>query len=628
MIGKRLTLVQRFSLLAFLSITLLSLALGLVISHYLTRNMLDREWETTAAIVRAQVEEHALYYLFSQQVSKDPEGYQELVAPLKRVPEVVRVKVYDRQGRITWSDDPRLIGRTFEHNKELQEALQGRIASNLQRTWKAEHLYERQFPRLIEVYVPIFTQEGQEVVGVVEAYKHPRHLFEELKQAKARIWGTTLGGGLLLYLALLGIVIGAQRTQTRLEEALKSHAQQLEEKVEKRTKDLQETAKHLAALNAVSREISSLLDLDRILNSVVEKARELLGREVAALCLLDPDGHLSLRAASGPAEAFHLDCPREDNGRLSGGISPLMCLRREEEGSPVCIQGCSVVRERYQQAHIAIPLRMRDNVIGALCVADRVPRVLSKAEVDLLTGLASQAAIAIENVQLHEQVQRLAVMEERERIAMDLHDGIVQSIYAIGLNLESCSELMEQGPMDVRQRLEGAISDLNDVIRDVRSYIFDLRLGSSQRRELKQVLTDAVKAFKINSLLQVELVVGEIEAELSEEEILHLSHIVHEAVANVVKHAQASSVLLRLFSERGSMVLSIKDNGVGFDPGQAESAGGQGLRNMAERARALRGTLAVESGSGRGTEVVVKVPLTRDRGRGEDGSKPGQDPPR
>ncbi len=119
MVWKRLNLVQKFAILSLFCIAFLALALSLIVSHYLTQNVLDRETVITTQVIRAQVQEHSLYHLFSHsELQKDPQGFQELIAPLKNAPDVVRVKLWDREGTILWADELNLIGRRFPDNKD------------------------------------------------------------------------------------------------------------------------------------------------------------------------------------------------------------------------------------------------------------------------------------------------------------------------------------------------------------------------------------------------------------------------------------------------------------------------------------------------------------------------------
>jgi nitrate/nitrite-specific signal transduction histidine kinase len=369
--------------------------------------------------------------------------------------------------------------------------------------------------------------------------------------------------------------------------------------------DLARKVRETEALYRVGMEISALLELDTILTSVIEKARELLEGEAACLCLLDAEGHLVPRATSGP---FGLTPPNEATVGLPVEMAPSL-RSLPGDGHMGCGRRCPPIQGDHQLTHIAASLKRGERSIGTLCVIARSPRGFSPREMDLLRGLASQAAIAIENGRLHEQLRNLTLLEERERIAMDLHDGIIQSIYAVGLNVERCAELVKDDSREVKAPLERAVDDLNDVIRGIRTYISNLRPRSSDGRGLREAIADAAKVVKINSSIKVEIIEEGVGGELSQAQIAQLSHIAQEALANVLKHAGASSVTVRLLSRDDRLVLSIQDNGVGFDPQAVEPTAGQGLRNMAERARTLGGTFSVKSGQGSGTEIAVRIPL-------------------
>jgi len=384
-------------------------------------------------------------------------------------------------------------------------------------------------------------------------------------------------------------------------ERLEQHEGELRVVQEDLARKVQETE----ALYRLGMEISALLELDGILTSVTEKARELLEGEAACLCLLDAEGHLVPRATSGPfgVTSWHEGTagPPSPIDQAYGSLSGERRVR--------CERHCPTIEGGHQLTHIAAPLKRGERSIGTLCVIARSPRSFSSREMDLLQGLAGQAAIAIENARLHEQLRSLTLLEERERIAMDLHDGIIQSIYAVGLNLERCAELVKDDSREVRAPLERAVDDLNDVIKGIRSYISNLRPSPSDGKGLREVIADALKVLKINSSIEVEVIEEGVCGELSQEQVAQLSHIAQEALANVLKHAGASSVTVRLFSEDHRLALSIQDNGVGFDPQMVEPIAGQGLRNMAERARALGGTFSVKSRQGSGTEIAVQIPL-------------------
>ncbi|MBI2998012.1 MAG: GAF domain-containing protein [Deltaproteobacteria bacterium] len=392
---------------------------------------------------------------------------------------------------------------------------------------------------------------------------------------------------------------------------LKEHEGQLRDAHEK----LEMKAREAEALYRLGTEISAFLDLDKILHLVADRAQELLGGDVAALGLLAEDGHgFTVGATSGPAEAFSFG-----SGQTIPGFPECIgcCTVSKENGGPKnSTFACRVINGDYLKAQLAVPLKTRDKVIGALCVGNRTLREFSQRDIDLLSGLASQAAIAIENARLHNKVRSLAALEERERISKDLHDGIIQSIYATGLGLEDGIQLVDEDAAKAKQRLEQAIEDLNDVIKDVRNYIFNLQPEVLHGKEIGRALADLVKGFKINSLVDAELVVGEgIDRPLSEEQKTHLFHIARETLANVAKHAEASKVRLTLLPAPDGLTFSIEDNGIGLDS-QSVRAGGQGLKNIAERVKLLGGDCEIESGFRKGTRLVVTIPLGESNGDG------------
>jgi PAS domain S-box-containing protein len=214
------------------------------------------------------------------------------------------------------------------------------------------------------------------------------------------------------------------------------------------------------------------------------------------------------------------------------------------------------------------------------------------------------------------QQQSLAVWEERERIGMDLHDGAIQSLYSVGLRLESCLPLVAPAPDEVARRLEQAIEDVTDIIKQVRSYVFDLNAGQLPRRHLTERLAELTQELGGSAAIEVQFLADRIaidaSGQLSEAQATNLFLVAREALTNVVKHAQASAAVVRLSAEDGKLRLSVKDDGVGFDPQAVRAAGGHGLHNIAERAKLLGARLAIDSQPRAGTEISLEMPLTQE----------------
>jgi signal transduction histidine kinase len=217
-----------------------------------------------------------------------------------------------------------------------------------------------------------------------------------------------------------------------------------------------------------------------------------------------------------------------------------------------------------------------------------------------------------ERLRLEEEHSRLVAAQEaereRERIGMDLHDGIIQSIYAVGLNLEAAAEDVTERPEEVRGRLDRAIGQLNDTISDIRSYILRLR-PSRLGGDLRESFMNLTEEFRINSLAEVRLDMEDALPSMPPEARSALFHTAQEALANVRKHARATSVSVALESRDGGVTLRVHDNGSGFDARGEFSDEHRGLRNMASRARGAGGTLSIESGAATGTTVILKIPV-------------------
>jgi signal transduction histidine kinase len=231
-------------------------------------------------------------------------------------------------------------------------------------------------------------------------------------------------------------------------------------------------------------------------------------------------------------------------------------------------------------------------------------RRFDERTVQLVETFADQASVAIEYGRVQAEVQRLGLMEERERIAKELHDGIIQSLYAVGMGLQGTA-LMAGSPA-AAVRIEGAVGELDRVIRDLRNYIFGLRPGILADRQLDQALRVLGEEIQARSNTLVDVTVDPaIAARLSSRshEIVQLAR---EALSNVVRHGHARHALLRLAQSGSKATLTIEDDGVGFDT--RSDSGGSGLRNMRERAAAMGGAMRVTSKPGK-TRLRVTIPI-------------------
>jgi signal transduction histidine kinase len=213
--------------------------------------------------------------------------------------------------------------------------------------------------------------------------------------------------------------------------------------------------------------------------------------------------------------------------------------------------------------------------------------------------------VAIEYARAQADVRRLGLMEERERIAKELHDGIIQSLFAVGMGLQGTALLA--GSPETAAHIEGAVEALDGVIRDLRNYIFGLRPGILADRQLDQALRELGEDVQNRSHSAVEVVVDAEAAARASSRSHHIVQLTREALSNVTRHAQAKHSVVRLERKGSNAILTIEDDGVGFDV--HDDSAGNGLRNMRERAAAIGGSLKVVSEAGKGTRLRLTFPI-------------------
>jgi len=361
------------------------------------------------------------------------------------------------------------------------------------------------------------------------------------------------------------------------------------------------------ALYRIGTEISGLHELDRILQSVVAKARELLHSEAAALCMFTAEqDELVARATSGPAEAFQSGgLPASRN--LPGGRTKVTPDDLDIHGSR-----CTVMHPEFLQGHLAVPLRRGDTAIGVICIGSREPRTFTAAETELLTGLATQAAIAIEKARLYEEVRSLATLEERERIAREMHDGLAQALGLLHMKLRWAEEhSASDNPPQIADALREMTTISAHAYEEVRQSIFGLRTMVSRGLGLIPTLTEYLHEFSAQNGIGVEFeVVDGRPIHLSPASEVQLIRIIQEALTNVRKHAGASRAWVRLQRQNPWVRVTVEDNGRGFDPASLASPDRLhfGLQTMRERAEGLGGKLEIDTAPGRGTRIVATLP--------------------
>ena len=259
---------------------------------------------------------------------------------------------------------------------------------------------------------------------------------------------------------------------------------------------------------------------------------------------------------------------------------------------------------------------VRERVFGRLYFTEKQGgREFTKDDERIAMTLAAQAGVAIENANLLEEVrergEELAVLEERDRISKELHDGVIQSIYSVGLSLQGAMSLVSRDPEATRERVDEAIATLDNVVRDVRSYIFALQPKSVEERGLKTAIHELVKDLEVNALVETTVQLSDEALDMVPEASRgDFVQVAREVLSNVARHALAAEVRVACAVREGeSVVLTIEDDGVGFDP--ATVARGHGLSNIEKRARRMGGELHISERRPRGTVHTLSVPGER-----------------
>lgn len=391
----------------------------------------------------------------------------------------------------------------------------------------------------------------------------------------------------------------------------------LYDEIRYRSEELGRRLAELASVERVSRLLISEGSVDQVLRSACEEARVLTGASRATLMLLDEaSGDLVVREAVGDRVAAGLV-----GNRLQPGTSKAHAVMGRMTSEAVAdlpfdpeAHAPTVERVGRPRTGAFAPLVVRGKAVGVLAAYERAEQLLfSPDDLVMLQMIANQVAIALENERLSELLTDLAVLEERERISKELHDGVIQSIYSVGLSLQGATSLLTRDPERARGRIAEAISELDNVVRDVRSYIFELQPRLVAEKGLPAAIADLARELEINTLAHTSVDLDEEAcAGLGHREQLHIWHVAKEVLSNVARHARATQVRVRCREEARTLKLVIEDDGVGFDP--ATVARGYGLINVEERARTLGGSFEIIPGDPRGTVHVLTIPRARPRG--------------
>jgi signal transduction histidine kinase len=361
-------------------------------------------------------------------------------------------------------------------------------------------------------------------------------------------------------------------------------------------------------LDAVS-TIGLDLDLPSMLERIVHSAVDLVDATYGALGVLDDTGtRLAQFITVGIDEEQHRVIGHLPEGH---GILGLLIV----DAAPLRLPDLTKHPESYgfppghppMQSFLGVPIRLRDQVFGNLYLTDkRSGAVFSDVDEELAVGLAAAAGVAVENARLHTKIQELALVEDRERIARDLHDTVIQRLFATGMSLQGTVRLVHSDPPEASSRIEGAVDDLDLTVKHIRTAIFGLEqarvAAGGLRDRILSLVHDAAGPLGFEPRILLD---GPIDTGVSDRVGAELLATLREALSNVARHAQATKVEVEVVID-GELCLQVVDDGVG-PPGELTRRG-KGLDNMAARAVALGGALEIGPAPGRGTALSWRVP--------------------
>ena len=355
--------------------------------------------------------------------------------------------------------------------------------------------------------------------------------------------------------------------------------------------------------------IGSDLDLHTVLHTIIATAAELVDAQYGALGVLDESGtRLSDFITVGIDEA-----DRQRIGHLPEGHGILGLLIVDPK--PLRLPDLHEHPATYgfppnhppMTSFLGVPIAVRGEVFGNLYLCDkRGGDVFTDVDEELAVGLALAAGIGIENARLHARVADLATLEDRERIARDLHDTVIQRLFAIGLGLQATLRFVSD--QTAVKRITASIDDLDTTVRDVRAAIFELHTsrapGHSVRLELIELCAESARGLGFEPVIRFN---GPIDTAVQEVAADDLFAVTREALTNVTKHAQAQTVEVNIEVRDCWLSVRVTDDGVGFERG---NGAGSGVKNLEARATRLGGTFEINSAQPNGTDLCWGIPLT------------------
>ena len=381
-------------------------------------------------------------------------------------------------------------------------------------------------------------------------------------------------------------------------------------------REIRERNRRLALLNAVASEASESLDLEDVAAAIARNAERALGADAVGLALAsEEDGALRLVAHSGQPLQI---APGSE--RL--GARDCECTRALALGEAVIVHdstqaaSCTgVLGEGTPGTCVTAPIRSKGNNIGAIFVARHRSRPFTSDEVELISALASQVGAVLQNAQLFSKTGAIAVLQERQRVAREVHDGLAQTLGYLNVQMGIVDHLLTRGePARAQSELETMARVTREAYSDLRQAISDLRTAPAATGGLRRTLRENLERFAVETGISCHFEGHHGSAAvLPPASEVQLIRVVQEGLTNVKRHAPGAQIWLSVEAGHGWVRIVLRDDGPGFDPAVAAAGGRFGLQTMKERAESIGGTLELDSRPGAGTRLEITAPTEESR---------------
>jgi signal transduction histidine kinase len=382
--------------------------------------------------------------------------------------------------------------------------------------------------------------------------------------------------------------------------------------------------RELAALSKINQTVIEFNTLSGLLNRVMGKLIQITGADYGELYLVEePTRELLLILESGvPGDAF--------THEMKLRLKEILMSEGTRLGQPVIEESLKSARNRLfvfladarVRSFATIPLKSRSGVIGVACLFSRKPGLFKLNQLNMLQTIGNPIASAIENARLYENVQAKAVLEERERISTELHDGLAQVLSYVITKSQATRQLLKK-MTEANDYLVELENVAQEIYTDTREAILGLRTAISGDRSMVSALREYAVWFNQMHNIKTELTVGDrIIPALPPQTELQVIRIIQEALSNVRKHAEATRATINITAGDDNVTIMVEDDGKGFDAKKARKDWDKfGLRNMKERANSIRGNLLIESSPDAGTKVILVLPLTSSQAMAKEGEE-------